>query len=99
MCVCVCIYITDPLCCTPDTYTTLKVNYSPIKFKKTKTSLEKGFDLSTCHLPTQRALLAKVQEPGPLKGHHWPIHWFSSSFISRLQAHFPTPCHHQRQPL
>ena len=28
--------MTDSICCTPETNTTLKVNYTPIKFKKKK---------------------------------------------------------------
>ena len=34
-------YITDLLCCTPENNITFKVNYSPIKFKKTKTKQNK----------------------------------------------------------
>ena len=30
----ICICITDSLCCTPETNTTLKINYTPIKRKK-----------------------------------------------------------------
>ena len=31
MCVCVYIYMAESLCCTPETNTTLSINYTPIK--------------------------------------------------------------------
>ena len=33
----ICICITDSFCCTPETNTTLSVNYTPIKFNLKKT--------------------------------------------------------------
>ena len=29
----ICMYVTDSFCCTPQTNTTLKVNYTPLKLK------------------------------------------------------------------
>ena len=34
MCVCTYVYITEPLCCTPQTPTALQINYTSIKKKK-----------------------------------------------------------------
>ena len=50
----ICICITDPLCCTPETNTTFYVNYMPIKFlkkeKKKKTMLRCAFCTVGIHL-------------------------------------------------
>ena len=55
----ICIRIADSLCCTAETHTTLKSNYTPIKIKKKKKRMN-----SKVRLPVLRSLTYLVYSLG-----------------------------------